>query len=127
MLPLLLSMVWNVQPALAQLYEPDEEHPLITNVVADPSESQLTSNCTWKITDPNNNNYSFNQEYIESGNELGALIDNDETTYWHSDPKGPNLNTQDLYIQVDLKRTDIQQFYYTYNRRGDVYNGSVRR
>lgn len=127
MLLLLLSMVWNVQPASAQLYQPDEEHPLITNVVADPSESQLTSNCTWKITDPGNDNYSYNQVYIDAGNELGALIDNDETTYWHSDPTGPNLNTQDLYIQVDLKRTDIQRFYYQYNRRGDVYNGSVRR
>ena len=127
MLLLLLSMVWNVQQVYAQLYQPDEEHPLITNVVADPAESQLTSNCTWKITDPSNDNYSYNQVYIDAGNELGALIDNDETTYWHSDPTGPNLNVQDLYIQVDLKRTDIQRFYYAYNRRGDVYNGAVRR
>ena len=126
---LLLSMVWSAQPVTAQVYQPDrsDESRLITNVVADPQESQLTSNCTWKITDPGNDNYSFNEEYIKAGNELGALIDGDETTYWHSDPTGPNLNTQDLYIQVDLKRTDIRRFYYEYNRRGDVYNGGVRR
>ena len=127
MLLLLLSMVWNVQPISAQMYEPDFENPLITNVVADPTESQLTSNCTWKITDPNNDNYSYNAEYIESGNELGALIDGDQTTYWHSDPTGPNLREQDLYIQVDLKRTDINQFFYVYDRRADVYQSSVRR
>ena len=127
MLLLLLSMVWNVQQASAQLYQPDEDMPLITNVVADPTESQLTSNCTWKITDPSNDNYSYNEKYIVAGNELGALIDDDVTTYWHSDPTGPNLRTQDLYIQVDLKRTDIQKFYYRYDRRGDVYNGGVRR
>ncbi len=129
MLLLLFGMVWSVQPISAQVYQPDksDEAKLITNVVADPQESQLTSNCTWKITDPNNDNYSYNEEYIKAGNELGALIDGDETTYWHSDPTGPNLNTQDLYIQVDLKRTDIKRFYYEYNRRGDVYNGGVRR
>ena len=127
MLLLLLSMVWNVQPISAQINQPDEESPLITNVVADPNESQLTSNCTWKITDPGNDNYSFNQKYIDAGNELGALIDGDVSTYWHSDPTGPNLHNQDLYIQVDLKRTDIQRFFYRYDRRGDVYNGSVRR
>lgn len=126
MLLLLLGMVWNVQPASAQLFQPDEDSPLITNVVADPAETQLTSNCTWKIT-PGNDNYSYNQEFIDAGNELGALIDGDQTTYWHSDPTGPNLHNQDLYIQVDLKRTDIQKFFYRYDRRADVYNGSVRR
>ena len=127
MMLILLSMVWNVQTISAQMYEPDLENPLITNVVADPSESQLTSNCTWKITDPNNDNYGFNQVFIDAGNELGALIDGDQTTYWHSDPTGPNLRTQDLFIQVDLKRTDINQFFYVYDRRADVYQGSVRR
>ncbi|MGN0233656.1 MAG: LamG-like jellyroll fold domain-containing protein [Bacteroidaceae bacterium] len=127
MMLLLLSMVWNVQPVSAQLYEPDFGNPLITNVVADPTESQLTSNCTWKITDPNNDNYPYNAVYIDAGNELGALIDGDQTTYWHSDPTGANLKTQDLYIQVDLKRTDINQFFYVYDRRADVYQGSVRR
>lgn len=126
MLLLLLGMVWNVQPASAQLFQPDEGSPLITNVVADPAETQLTSNCTWKIT-PGNDNYSYNQVFIDAGNELGALIDGDQTTYWHSDPTGPNLHNQDLYIQVDLKRTDIQKFFYRYDRRADVYNGQVRR
>ena len=127
MMLILLSMVWNVQTISAQMYEPDLENPLITNVVADPSESQLTSNCTWKITDPNNDNYGFNQVFIDAGNELGALIDGDQTTYWHSDPTGPNLRTQDLFIQVDLKRTDVQRFFYVYDRRGDVWNGATRR
>ena len=63
MLLLVLSMVWNVQPASAQLFLPDEETPLITNVVADPAETQLTSNCTWKIA-PGNDNYSYNKEFI---------------------------------------------------------------
>ena len=58
MLLLVLSMVWNVQPASAQLFQIDEDSSLITNVVADPAETQLTSNCTWKIT-PGNDNYSY--------------------------------------------------------------------
>ena len=81
MMLILLSMVWNVQTISAQMYEPDLENPLITNVVADPSESQLMSNCTWKITDPNNDNYGFNQVFIDAGNELGAQIDGDQPTY----------------------------------------------
>src|SRR5574344_1248031 len=122
---LFCSVVWITAGAksfrtLNTSYAPDESVGLITNVTAD-AETQLTSNCTWEVTDPTNDNYAF----MTIGNYLAALIDGDNQTYWHSNPK-LSYKTMDEYIQVDLKRTDISKFYFKLMRREDIYNGKER-
>lgn len=88
--------------------------------------NQLTANCTWASITPDNDNYSFNQAFIEDGyNLLGALIDNDDQTYWHSDPSADLRNTES-YIQIDLKRDDVSSFILRLDRRNDLYNGANR-
>ena len=112
--------------AKAQSYQADENEPLIT-IVSPDGETQLTSNCTWKPAKGNDNYLPENNEaYYDAGNYLGTLIDGNLSTYWHSDPTGMNLNTQDCYIQVDLMRDDLTKLYFMLNRREDVYNGTKR-
>jgi hypothetical protein len=123
---LFCSVVWITAGAksfrtLNTSYAPDESVGLITNVTAD-AETQLTSNCTWEVTDPNNDNYAF----MTIGNYLAALIDGDSQTYWHSDPVSMDYTKTDEWIQVDLKRTNIDKFYFKLMRREDVYNGKER-
>jgi len=116
---LFLSVVWNSAGAQSS-YAPDEGDPLIT--VSSPVEdNQLTSNCTWVVTDPNNDNYV----YMNIGNYLAALTDGDSQTYWHADP-GMSYTSTDEYIQADLRRTTIDKFYFKMMRREDVYNGGIR-
>ena len=88
--------------------------------------NQLSSNVTWATITPDNDNYSFNQAFIEDGyNLLGTLIDNDDQTYWHSDPN-LNLSNTESYLQIDLKRTDVASFRFRIDRRNDLYNGANR-
>lgn len=88
--------------------------------------NQLSSNVTWATITPDNDNYSFNQAFIEDGyNLLGTLIDNDDQTYWHSDPN-LNLGNTESYLQIDLKRTDVASFRFRIDRRNDLYNGVNR-
>ena len=121
------SLAWNSSGVSAQVYEADRETPLITNVSADASETQLSSNCTWVVTDPNNDNMQpeNNYDFYSEGNYLGTLIDGSLATYWHSDP-GRNYANEDQWIQVDLKRSDVDKFYFMIHRREDPYNGSIR-
>ena len=89
--------------------------------------NQLWSNCTWMDIDPDNDNYSFNAAFIEDGyNLLGTLIDNDDQTYWHSNPNGFNVNSQQGYFQIDLKRSDLSSFVFMLYRRHDFYKGGYR-
>lgn len=89
--------------------------------------NQLMSNCTWEGIDSSNDNYSYNAAFIEDGyNLLGALIDNDDQTYWHSNPTSFNMSTQAGYLQIDLKRTDVSSFVIRMDRRNDLYQGSNR-
>ena len=89
--------------------------------------NQMWSNCTWTTIDSSNDNYSFNAEFIEDGyNLLGALIDNDASTYWHSDPNSFNLNSSDGYLQIDLKSDNISNFKIKLDQRNDLYQGSYR-
>ena len=112
--------------AQAQNYEADESKPLLT-VVSPTGETQLTSNCTWKPEKGNDNYLPENNEaYYDADNHLGTLIDNNLNTYWHSDPTGMDLRTQDEWIQVDLMRDDLTQLMLMMHRREDVYNGGVR-
>ena len=88
--------------------------------------NQLSANHTWTSITPDNDNYSFNQAFIEDGyNLLGTLIDNDDQTYWHSDPN-TNLHYSESFLQIDLKRTDVSSFRVWFMRRNDLYNGSNR-
>lgn len=100
---------------------------LITTVnTNDDGTNQLSANHTWTSITPDNDNYSFNAAFIEDGyNLLGALIDNDDQTYWHSDPNS-NLNREENYLQIDLKRTDVSSFRIRIDRRNDFYNGTYR-
>ena len=110
----------------AQSYQADENEPLIT-IVSPDGETQLTSNCTWKPEKGSDNYLPENNEaYYDAGNYLGTLIDGNLSTYWHSDPTGMNLNTQDCYIQVDLMRNDLTRMFFMLNRREDLYNGNKR-
>lgn len=113
--------------AEAQNYEMDEGTPLIT-VVSPTGETQLTSNCTWKLTDTTNDNMqSYNNlAYYETGDYLGTLIDNDANTYWHSDPTNLNLHSDEEWIQVDLMTDTVQRFYFWLMRREDTYEGALR-
>ena len=70
------------------------------------SANQLSSNCTWS----------------EQGN-LANLIDGSDQTYWHSIPWSMDLTQQDEYIQVDLNRQDVSQFFMQINRRNDHTGG----
>ena len=122
---LIAAFAAYLSPSGAQIYEPDEENPLITQVSAT-GETQLTSNCTWTTITSDNDNYEFNKKYIEDGyNLLGALIDNDQTTYWHSNPSA-DLHSTTEWIMIDMKRTDISRFYLFIDRRADVYKGELR-
>ena len=94
----------------------------------DDGTNQLWSNCTWTTIDQNNDNYSFNAEFIEDNyNLLGALIDNDDQTYWHSNPSGSIAPPSEAYLQIDLKRNDVASFAFRIDRRNDLYLGSNRR
>ena len=89
--------------------------------------NQLTANNTWMTITSDNDNYSFNAEFIEDGyNLLGALIDNNNETYWHSDPNWINLDEHPSYLQADLKRSDVSSFLIYVDRRNDLYAGSRR-
>lgn len=70
---------------------------LITDV------SQLSSNCTWD----------------QQGN-LANLLDGSDQTYWHSIPWTMDLTKDDEYIQVDLRRNDIDRFIMKMHRRNDI-------
>lgn len=123
-LSLLFSVMWNT--AGAAVYKADMNNPLITNVTTD-AETQLSSNCTWMGINSANDNYSYNQVYIDDGyNLLAALVDDDDQTYWHSDPTTAGYTSKDEYLQVDLKRTDIDKFCFKLLRRNDLYNGTNR-
>ena len=88
--------------------------------------NQLSANHTWTSITPDNDNYSFNAAFIEDGyNLLGALIDNDDQTYWHSDPNS-DLRYSENFLQIDLKRTDVSSFRLWFMRRNDLYNGVNR-
>ena len=89
--------------------------------------NQLWSNCTWKGIDSNSDNYPTNAAFINDGyNLLGTLIDNNDQTYWHSDPNGFNVNSQVGYFQIDTKRSDVSSFVFMIYRRHDLYNGAYR-
>ncbi len=113
--------------ASAQSTEPDESNPLIT-IVSGTGTTQLTSNCTWK-PEKGNDNYldDNNAAFYDADNHLGTLIDGSQQTYWHSDPNNKDIRTQDCYIQVDFMRDDLTQYYFTLNRRYDLYNGNYRK
>lgn len=90
--------------------------------------NQLSSNCTWLTITEDNDNYSYNEAFIKDNyNLLGALIDNDDQTYWHSNPSGFSINSSEGYLQIDLKRNDVSSFAFRIDRRNDLYNGNNRR
>lgn len=94
----------------------------------DDGTNQLSSNCTWMAITEGNDNYSFNEAFINDNyNLLGALIDNDDQTYWHSDPHNNDIRSSESYLQIDLKRNDVASFAFRIDRRNDLYNGTNRR
>lgn len=111
-----------------KLYSLSSEGGLITEVNSkNDGTTQLTANNTWMGITPDNDNYSFNAAFIEDGyNLLGALIDNDDQTYWHSDPSWSTLLERPSYLQIDFKRSDISSFLVRIDRRNDLYKGSHR-
>ena len=84
--------------------------------------NQLWSNCTWTGITEGNDNYDFNKSFIDDGyNLLGTLIDDNDQTYWHSDPNGFDVNNQQGYFQIDTKRTDVSSYAFMFYRRHDFY------
>ena len=110
------------------LFEIDATKGLIKEVnTLDNGTNQLWSNCTWMGITPTNDNYPYNKSFIDDGyNLLGTLIDNDDQTYWHSDPNGFNVNNQQGYFQIDTKRSDVSSYVFMLYRRHDLYQGSYR-
>ncbi len=125
------AIVDNAKTLAKKLYvnNTSEDIGLITEVnTREDGTNQLSSNCTWMTITEDNDNYSFNEKFIKDNyNLLGALIDNDDQTYWHSNPQGSSIKTTEAYLQIDLKRNDVSSFGFRIDRRNDLYKGSNRR
>ena len=110
------------------LFNISEDAALIKEVnTKEDGTNQMWSNCTWTTITSTNDNYSFNAEFIEDGyNLLGALVDNNDQTYWHSDPSSFDIRNRAGYLQMDLKNDNISSFIIRLDRRNDLYKGSYR-
>ena len=110
---------WKVHQELVAQY-----NPLFTTATAELAKSQDGVEGAALITDAE----QFYSEWSDSdeGQDFGALIDDDPTTYWHSDWHPGNVPNHTHWLQVDLSQAEYSLVRMTITRRA-VANDHITR
>lgn len=110
---------WKVHQELVAQY-----NPLFTTATAELAKSQDGVEGAALITDAE----QFYSEWSDTdeGQDFGALIDDDPTTYWHSDWHPGSVPNHTHWLQVDLSQAEYSLVRMTITRRA-VVNDHITR